>query len=306
MSAWLAAGAAGAAAWWLDGRRVRRIRRLSAALGREVSGAVPAAGGRSRSLLLAGAVVALTAAAAARPPVGPDAGTPVEDVGERPVVVAVDLSRSMRVADVGTTRIEAARLVVHRLLAEMPARSVALVGFAGTAHVLVPPTRDHTLLRTWADALYEDAATGGATDLAAALDTALTLDASAVVLITDGEDFAAAGSPGEAAARASAAGMAVHAVVVGTEAGGVVPDGGGARSRADAQGLRAVVGGLGQVTDPGAVRRITAQVAPPSLPPAGPGLPPAPAGAAWAFLAGAAFLVLVVESWRGRRAEGVA
>jgi Ca-activated chloride channel family protein len=63
---------------------------------------------------------------------------------QRTIVLAIDVSLSMRAADVPPSRLEAAQVAAKAFVQEQPADvRVAVVSFAGTASVVQPPTHNH-------------------------------------------------------------------------------------------------------------------------------------------------------------------
>jgi hypothetical protein len=143
------------------------------------------------------------------------------------LVVCLDTSRSMLAQDLRPSRLERARREIVGLLDRLAGDRVALVAFSGDARDVAPLTRDKgTLAGLLAHVSPDDNQEGG-TDLAAAIEHALSLfdgrtgAHEAIVLLTDGEDLA-----GEAAAQAEEArkrNIRVFIVGVGTEAGGKIP-----------------------------------------------------------------------------------
>jgi len=125
---------------------------------------------------------------------------PAWDQAERPggrdeaaLVVALDLSRSMLAADIQPSRLERARQKLRSLLAARPGSRMALIGYAGTAHTVVPLTHDPEALLLHLDALSPTIMPVAGTNLAEALTLADTLLApveaqSTILLITDGLD----------------------------------------------------------------------------------------------------------------------
>lgn len=206
------------AVWAIGAERARR-QRQRAAFGRRVDAVLGRpAFVRARAGCAIGA--ALCCGVALLQPLAGDApGEPA-----RPeVVLCLDLSRSMLARDLPQGRLRAAQDDV-RALAETNARLRAgLVAFAGVAEWIVPRTDDMHSLAVLAATLDPSRLARGGTDLAAAIDTALTAFASgggehtAIVLLTDGEDFGDAASA--AVQRALAAGVTVHALAYGSEAG---------------------------------------------------------------------------------------
>lgn len=185
--------------------------------------------GRVLLLGLAGASLAVAAADPhwVEPP--PPEAPPVDRV-----VLAIDVSASMQATDVVPTRLARAVQVAGELLAALEGQEVGLMLFAGTSYALAPPTLDHSavafLLRgvvpTMASAydpgtLLSVAVRDGVAMLEA-VDSAATAPVGRrrLVLIADGDIGEAEAAIVDAAAAASAAGVDVHAIGVGTERGG--------------------------------------------------------------------------------------
>ncbi|WP_236025685.1 VWA domain-containing protein [Algoriphagus oliviformis] len=72
---------------------------------------------------------------------------------ETPVVILLDLSQSMMATDLQPTRLERAKFKINDLVKHNPQARVALVGFAGTAHTIVPLTRDYEIITSHVDGL---------------------------------------------------------------------------------------------------------------------------------------------------------
>ncbi len=218
------------AVWAISSRRTRAlrllgdvplVRRLLVGTAREPT---PLA-----ALRLAVAAAALGVAAA-----GPRWGLEeVEASGSaRTLVIAVDVSRSMLATDLEPDRLEAARLMVRRILAALPGDRVGLVAFAGNGYVLSPPTVDYGALALYVDALDPEIMSQGGSSLAAAIRQASALARGdeetlsgprAVVVLTDGEAHEQRETVLEEADRARAAGVVLHVVGVGTSEGARIP-----------------------------------------------------------------------------------
>jgi Ca-activated chloride channel family protein len=97
--------------------------------------------------------LALAGAAAGPRPAEPE---PAEPVPPLDIAVAVDVSSSMNVSDVGTSRIERARDVVGRLAEDLPSARIVLILFADWPYTLVPPTDDPAVVRYFARSLSAD------------------------------------------------------------------------------------------------------------------------------------------------------
>ncbi len=178
---------------------------------------------RVRGLLLGIAAFALVLASA-----GPRAGTREVPVlqGQIPLVLVVDVSRSMSVEDVPWGRLGSARLLAHRVAQALPAAPLALTVFAEESYPLLPPSMDRDLLFTYLDALDPSMVTLQGTGLAAALESVsrpADPETPVLLVLTDGESSDHLEALRDAAASIRDAGGAVAAVSFGTEAGGPVP-----------------------------------------------------------------------------------
>lgn len=150
------------------------------------------------------------------------------------VVLAMDVSTSMEATDVEPSRLAAARAAGERFLDEIPDdMRVGLVTFSSQAQVLVPPTSDHEAVRAALQTLTPDGGTALGDAIAASVELkrqggrVLAADGSeggpptAVVLLSDGAASPDTLDPLEAARTASAAGVKVYTVALGTDAGTV-------------------------------------------------------------------------------------
>lgn len=70
-----------------------------------------------------------------------------------PLVVALDLSESMLAIDVPPTRLDRAKEKIRDLVARREGARTGLVVYAGTAHLVMPPTDDASALETYLTAL---------------------------------------------------------------------------------------------------------------------------------------------------------
>ncbi len=146
---------------------------------------------------------------------------------EATVILAIDVSLSMRSKDVRPSRLMAARNAARAFLEQLPKKfRVGVVGFSGRAFVAVPPTEDRALARQALASLRP----GEGTSLgdAVALGTRIvrrqrasdgTVPPAAILLISDGAQMSGRTTPTEAALRAKATHIPVYTVVVGTENG---------------------------------------------------------------------------------------
>jgi len=157
-----------------------------------------------------------------------DAGVKTDKTLGRNVLVALDISKSMRVADAKPDRLTQAKVVIYELLEAMPNERFGFIGFAGDAHTYAPLTVDHSAVRETVEQIDESWAPLGGSDLAAAIHLATeTLKKTgqknnALVILSDGEKHA--GDLESMIAEAEQSGVYIIAIGVGTENGGSVPD----------------------------------------------------------------------------------
>ncbi len=137
------------------------------------------------------------------------------------VVLAVDVSRSMKAADVEPNRLSAALDAARAFLQSVPPGfRVGLVTFATQSTVVVPPTADHSRLLGALTALSTPSEVG--TVIGDGLSTAIQAiqsdrgehgdRPSAVVLLTDGRDSGSVVAPDQAADRARQLGIPIFTV----------------------------------------------------------------------------------------------
>lgn len=227
--------AAGAAAWWFDRRRSRHA---VAFTNLELLAAVAGRGRRPiRYVPLALFLLALAAASAAlaRPQ-----ATVQKPANQATIVLLVDVSGSMRSADVRPTRLGAAQNAID-LFADRVPKSVklGLVSFSNEPDVIVAPTTDRTLLHEGVRLLVPDSGTALGDGVAVAVQVVQAAlkgaprakdgrVPGAIILLSDGAQTRGVLSPLQGADRARAAGIRVFTVALGTDHGtvGIGPYGG--------------------------------------------------------------------------------
>lgn len=144
------------------------------------------------------------------------------------VVLALDTSGSMATADVAPSRFFLARQALLQLIARLEGDRFALVAFEGEAYPLVPLTLDADALGLFLETVEPGVVPAPGTSLGVGLAKGLEAFVDeerrnkVMVLVSDGEDLE--GEIEEAVRRAKEAGVVVHAVGVGTEAGQPVPE----------------------------------------------------------------------------------
>lgn len=147
-----------------------------------------------------------------------------------PLVVAIEVSDSMRANDLLPTRLDRARFKVLDLVKARTGSRTAIIAYAGSAHIVVPPSTDIEVIKPLLESLDPAIMPLGGATATTVLPLAESLlgeDASigTVLFVNDGFDAADVPAITEFAGRQDA--PAIAALVVGTEDGGValMPDG---------------------------------------------------------------------------------
>ena len=144
------------------------------------------------------------------------------------LVILMDISQSMQVADVQPTRLARARQEVEDLLNQNRGIRVGLIGFASVAHVVSPVTEDMRSIHRMLPALDTRLVTLQGSRLLFALERAEELlaaqsaeSANAILLVSDG-DFEEQGLD-QRLRELAATGIRVHILGIGTPEGDAVP-----------------------------------------------------------------------------------
>jgi Ca-activated chloride channel homolog len=146
-----------------------------------------------------------------------------------PLVVALDLSRTMDAIDVSPSRLERGKQKIRDLLALREGARTALLAYAGSAHLVLPPTEDRTILETYLEALATGLMPRPGKDPTRALAVAEELlakepVAGTILFVTDG--IPKAQVPAFVAQKAKSRTQIV-VLGVGTSEGGPIRDGKG-------------------------------------------------------------------------------
>ncbi|GMV41807.1 MAG: hypothetical protein AMXMBFR64_35230 [Myxococcales bacterium] len=157
------------------------------------------------------------------------------------IVIALDVSKSMKVRDIVPDRLGGAKLEIDSLLKKLHGGRVALVPFAGIPFVQTPLTSDFEVVRSYLQELEVTDMPVGGTAVGRALRLALEVLSppkagedkegevdqfagskhKAIILITDGEDHDS--DPLKVADEIADAGIAVFTVGVGSRSGNAIP-----------------------------------------------------------------------------------
>ena len=164
---------------------------------------------------------------------GPRWGSHYQEVSRKGVdiMILVDVSSSMLVADIEPNRLERAEREILDFLRVVQGDRAGLVAFAGTAFVQCPLTLDYEALKIFLNELNPDLIPVPGTDLGAAIQTGLaafdftSATDKVILLITDGEDNEKQGLA--AARKALDQGIKIFIFGMGEPSGGPVPAGDG-------------------------------------------------------------------------------
>ncbi|QRY77681.1 VWA domain-containing protein [Pseudomonas sp. PDNC002] len=234
---------------WLWGRRHDLARRLDGIIAPHLLEhlvVTPQDGQRVRPVHLLCASLVVGGVAAAGPTWQQDRPDFLEN--RAPLILALDLSPSMAADDVPPSRLEAAKHKVHDLIARRAGSPVALVAYAGSAHLVLPATQDPALLDSFLQALTPGLIQREGKDALGAIGVARRLLAAehspgTLVLLTDGAD---AGQFEGIDKALSGSDLQVLVLAVGSQDGGLLRGG-----QRDAEG-RPLLAGF----DAQAIRRL--------------------------------------------------
>ena len=147
-----------------------------------------------------------------------------------PLVIAMEVSDSMRSNDVQPTRLDRARFKALDLIDARTGARTALVAYAGTSHLVMPPTTDERVIKPFLEGLDPAVMPKPGASASAVLPMAAEIlgdqaEVSSLVFFTDG--FEDGDIDALAEFNQQPAAPAVIALVFGTERGGValMPDG---------------------------------------------------------------------------------
>lgn len=163
----------------------------------------------------------------------PQMGTKISQEKRRgiEVIIALDISNSMKATDVEPSRLEKSKMLIENMVENFAEDKIGLVVFAGDAFVQLPITSDYVSAKMFLQNIEPSLIAVQGTNIAEALQissksfTQQDKIGRAIIVITDGEDHE--GGAVEAAKEAKKKGMRVFVLGVGSPKGAPVPDGNG-------------------------------------------------------------------------------
>jgi Ca-activated chloride channel family protein len=167
------------------------------------------------------------------------------------IILAMDVSGSMRAADVQPTRLVAAQEAAKSFVADLPRNvKIAVVSFAGTAAVVQAPTLSRDDVNAAIDRFQLQRGTAIGSGIIISLATLfpeagidlsqITYSSAAIILLTDGQRTTGPDSL-EAAKMAADRGVRIYTVGIGTKEGETIGfEGWSMRVRLDEETLKAI------------------------------------------------------------------
>ncbi len=147
-----------------------------------------------------------------------------------PLIIALEVSDSMRSNDVMPSRLERARFKILDLIKTRTGARTALIAYSGSAHIVMPPTTDVNVIKPFLEGLDPAIMPQPGSDVTKVLPLALSLlseetGTGTLLFVNDG--FAALDIPDLVRFSNQEFPPALAALVFGTEQGGVavMPDG---------------------------------------------------------------------------------
>ena len=150
------------------------------------------------------------------------------------IMLALDVSRSMKAQDITPNRLERAKREIVDLIGLLQGDRIGLIAFAGVGFVQCPLTADYKAVSMFLDHLNEELIPVPGTSLGDAIrlgvkslteSSELNTQGKAIILITDGEDQDS--EPMKAAAEAKDKGIKIFTIGMGQDAGAPIPLSGG-------------------------------------------------------------------------------
>ena len=159
----------------------------------------------------------------------PQIGSRLEEVKRQgvDVIIALDVSNSMKARDLQPNRLERAKQIISRLIDRLENDRIGLVVFAGQAYVQLPITTDYAAAKLFLNTIDTDliptqgTAIGAAIRLATESFTEKDKKHKVLIVITDGENHE--DDALEATREAVATGVVIHTIGMGSPEGTPIP-----------------------------------------------------------------------------------
>ena len=147
------------------------------------------------------------------------------------VIIALDISNSMKAEDVAPSRLDKSKMLIENLVDNFTNDKIGLIVFAGDAFVQLPITSDYVSAKMFLQNITPELIAAQGTNLAEAIDLSShsfkkkKKVGRAIIVITDGEDHE--GGVEKVAKAAKKNGIRIFVLGVGSAKGAPIPDGNG-------------------------------------------------------------------------------
>lgn len=159
----------------------------------------------------------------------PQMGAKMEEVKREGIdlMIALDVSNSMKAEDLVPNRLGAAKQAISKLIENLKGDRIGIIVFGGEAYVQLPITTDYAAAKLFLNNIDTDVIPTQGTNIGAAIDLAVRSFESgsdknkALVIITDGENHEE--DVLKIVGDATEQGIAIHTIGMGSEHGGPIP-----------------------------------------------------------------------------------
>ncbi|HZW38979.1 MAG TPA: VWA domain-containing protein [Ignavibacteriaceae bacterium] len=159
----------------------------------------------------------------------PQVGTRIEEVKQTgiDIMIALDVSRSMKAEDIRPNRLEKAKIDISSLINKLQGNRIGLVVFAGDAFLQFPLTTDYSAASLFLSVTDENTVPEQGTAIAAAIEKCISsFDTSStqksIIIISDGENHE--GNIDEAIKDAVDKGIKIYCIGLGSPEGAPIPE----------------------------------------------------------------------------------
>jgi len=139
------------------------------------------------------------------------------------IVMTLDMSFSMKAADIDPTRLDAAKAVIDDFITRRVNDRIGMVVFGREAYTLCPPTLDYNVLRNLVSELELGTVDGRGTAIGNGVGTSINRlrkldgESKVIVLLTDGSNNQGNISPSQAADFARTLGVRIYTILMGRD-----------------------------------------------------------------------------------------
>ncbi|HNQ61716.1 MAG TPA: VWA domain-containing protein [Bacteroidia bacterium] len=159
----------------------------------------------------------------------PQLGTKLEEVKREgvDVIIALDVSNSMKAEDIRPNRLERAKQSISRMIDQLENDRIGIIIFAGHAYVQLPITSDYAAAKLFLSTIDTDIIPTQGTAIGSAIELAMQSYVGddnkhkALIVITDGENHE--DNAAEAAKKANDEGIIIHTIGFGSPDGAPIP-----------------------------------------------------------------------------------